>query len=392
MNLFERIKSRFSAAKKRDRFQMITEHGQGFYSWNGQLYQSDLVASAVRPFSKAIGKLVAVHIYETEKEILKNPRPYIRFLLEEPNPFMTGQMMQEKVASQLALNNNAFILIVRDDFGLPAELYPIPCTSAEKVYLNNELYLKFRYANGKSSVFPYTEIIHLRNDFVSDDIFGTSPAESLAELMEIITVSDQSIVKAIKNSSVITWILHYMQALRPEDVKENVKRFTKDYLELSTDTFGAAGVAGDCEIKRVEPKDYVPNALHQQNAVKRVYAFFNTNEKIIYSTFTEDEWNSYYEGVIEPTAIQLSQEYSRKLFTRRERSCGNQIYFEASNLQCATLNTKLALVAMVDRGAMTPNEWRKTLNLSPIDGGDVPIRRLDTAPTDEGKGGDGIED
>lgn len=392
MSFFGNIRSRFRAAVKRDRFRMITEHGGGFYSWNGKLYQSDLIASAIRPYAKAIGKLVAVHIYETEKEITKNPRPYIKFLLSEPNPFMTGQIMQEKIANQLALNNNAFVLIVRDDFGVPIELYPIPCISAEKVYYNNELYLKFRYTNGKSNTFPYSEIIHLRSDFVSDDIFGESPAEALTELMEIITVSDQSIVKAIKNSSVITWILHYTQALRPEDVRENVKRFTEDYLKLSSDTFGAAGVSGDCDIKRVEPKDYVPNALHLQNAVKRVYAFFNTNEKIIYSTFTEEEWNSYYDNVIEPTAIQLSQEYSRKIFTRRERSCGNSIYFEASNLQCATLNTKLALVAMVDRGAMTPNEWRKTLNLSPIDGGDVPIRRLDTAPTDGGKGGDDDED
>ena len=27
---------------------------------------------------------------------------------------------------------------------------------------------------------------------------------------------------------------------------------------------------------------------------------------------------------------------------------------------------------------MTPNEWRETMNLAPIEGGDQPIRRLDT--------------
>ena len=45
---------------------------------------------------------------------------------------------------------------------------------------------------------------------------------------------------------------------------------------------------------------------------------------------------------------------------------------------CASLNTKLAFQAMVDRGAMLPNEWRATMNLAPIEGGDKPIRRLDT--------------
>ncbi len=37
---------------------------------------------------------------------------------------------------------------------------------------------------------------------------------------------------------------------------------------------------------------------------------------------------------------------------------------------------------MVDRGAMTPNEWRETMNMAPIEGGDQPIRRLDTQVVD----------
>ncbi|MPN60590.1 hypothetical protein SDC9_208319 [bioreactor metagenome] len=49
------------------------------------------------------------------------------------------------------------------------------------------------------------------------------------------------------------------------------------------------------------------------------------------------------------------------------------------------MTTKLALQAMVDRGAMTPNEWRSVLNLAPIDGGDNPVRRLDTAPVTGGE-------
>lgn len=102
-------------------------------------------------------------------------------------------------------------------------------------------------------------------------------------------------------------------------------------------------------------------------------------KKIIHSNYTEDEWNSYYESKIEPIAIDLANEFTRKLFTRRERGCGNRIVFEAANLACASISTKLNLVQMVDRGALTPNEWRATLNLAPLSGGDKPIRRLDTA-------------
>ena len=139
------------------------------------------------------------------------------------------------------------------------------------------------------------------------------------------------------------------------------------------------------DAKQVDPKDYVPNAVQMEKTVQRLYSYFNTNEKIVQSKYNEDEWNAYYESEIEPLAMQLSNEFTRKLFTRRERGFGNKIVFNANNLQYASMSTKLGLQAMVDRGAMTPNEWREVLNLTPIEGGDVPLRRLDTAPV---KGGE----
>lgn len=387
MSLWSRAKKVFgiSNAKVGTRYKMIIERGNGYYSFGGNLYHSDIVRAAIRPYVKAVGKLLAKHIRKTAEKTVTNPEPYIRFLLEEPNPFMSGQVLQEKVGAQLALNNNAFIVILRDSMGVPVELYPVPATSAESIYdKNGELYIKFFFTNGKFEVFPYSQLIHLRNDFYDKDIFGESPAKALSQLMEVVSIADQSIIQAIRNSGVVRWILKYATKLRDDDLKASVKDFSDTYLSVESDTFGAAGVSGDCDIVRVEPKDYVPNAAQTKEVKERVYAFFNTNDKIVHSNYTEDEWNAYFESVVEPTALQLSNEYTRKLFSRRERAAGNRIYFDASNLQCATLQTKLALVGMVDRGALTPNEWRNTFNLSPLDGGDIPIRRLDTAPTAKG--------
>ena len=125
-------------------------------------------------------------------------------------------------------------------------------------------------------------------------------------------------------------------------------------------------------------KRQVPNAAQTDRTVERIYSFFGTNKKIVQSDYTEDEWTAYYEAEIEPAVVQMHQTYTTGLFSRKERGFGNRIVFEANNLQCASLTTKLAFQAMVDRGAMTPNEWRETMNLAPIEGGDKPIRRLDT--------------
>lgn len=383
MSILDRIRN----ATRSSRFAMVTERGNGFYAWNGKLYQSDIVRSCIRPQSKAIGKLLAQHIRKDEKGVKVNPEPYMRILLEEPNPYMCGQVLQEKVANQLALNGNAFILIIRDELGYPCELYPIPAESVEAVYRNKELYLKFYFQNGKSSEFPYTDIIHIREDFCNNDIFGESPAKALTELMEIVNTTDQGIIKAIRNSGVIRWLLKFNSSLRPEDLKRNVKEFVDNYLSIESDTFGAAGVDAKADAVRIEPKDYVPNALQSDRTTQRIYAFFNTNDKIVHSTASEDEWNMYFELVIEPKALQFSNEYTRKLFSVRERACGNKIYFDASNLQCASFSTKLNLFQMVDRGAMLPNEWRAVFNMGPIEGGDKPIRRLDTAQVGKGKEG-----
>ena len=360
---------------------MVTLRNGQFFCFDGKLYESDIVRACIRPKVKAIGKLVGKHIRDDPKAggLKVNPDANIRFLLSEPNPYMTGQQMQEKVANQLCLNNNAFILVIRDENGKPMQLYPVPCVSVEAKYNDSgELFLKFLYGNGKTGVFRYSDIIHLRQDYNDNDIFGTSPLPVLAPLMNLIGTMDQGIVNAIRNSNVIRWLISFRQSMRDEDIKKYVQNFVDNYLAVESTTFGAAGIDSKADIQRIEPKDYVPNALQTEKVVDRLYSYWGTNKKIVQSSYTEDEWTAYYESEIEPVVVQMYQTYTVALFSRKERGYGNRIVFEANNLQCASLTTKLAFQAMVDRGAMTPNEWRGTMNLAPIEGGDKPIRRLDT--------------
>lgn len=369
-----------TAKKEKNVLQMVTTTGELHYAWNGKLYESDIVRACIRPKVKAIGKLTGKHIRDDPAGGLKvNPDANIRFLLSEPNPYMTAQQMQEKVATQLCLNNNAFILIVRDENGKAMQMYQIPCTMVETKYNDTgELFLKFQYRNGKSGTFPYKDIIHLKQDYNENDIFGESPVEAIAPMMDVIGTIDRGIIRAIKNSGVVRWLLNFKTSMRDEDIKSNVEKFVRNYLAVETDTFGAAGVDAKADVQRIEPKDYVPNAAQTDRTIERIYSFFNTNKKIVQSDYTENEWTAYYEAEIEPIVVQMHQTYTVGIFSRKERGFGNRIVFEANNLQCASLTTKLAFQAMVDRGAMTPNEWRETMNMTPIPGGDQPIRRLDT--------------
>ncbi|MCD8200375.1 MAG: phage portal protein [Coriobacteriaceae bacterium] len=379
------LRNLFSGRPDRgSRIEMVTQYGESYYAWNGKLYQSDIVRACIRPKTQAIGKIIGKHIRDSGKDIKVNPEPYIKFLLEEPNPYMTGQMLQEKLANQLALNGNAFALIIRDDNGVPQEIYPVPASTAEALYgKDGTLYIKFTFLNGNTNTFAYTDLIHLRRDYYDRDIFGTGQVEALTQIMECIGTLDQGIVKAVKSSGRIRWLLKLPSATRPEDTKKAAKRFAEDYLSTESETMGVAGVSSNAEATQITPHDVVPESELMKEQIDRVYAFFNTNEKIVKSQFTDEEWNAYYEAEVEPVIIQFSNAWTQRLFTRRERGYGNKIVFEAANLQCASLNTKLALQQMVDRGAMTPNEWRATMNLAPLPGGDKPIRRLDTQVVNE---------
>ena len=194
-------------------FKMVAINGDSIV-WNDNLYKSDIVMSAIRPYVNAIGKTVGKHIFETvlpsgERDIKVNPEPYIRFLLEEPNPLMTSQKFQEWMACCLKINNHAFALIVRDENGFPTALYPINATMAMSVYDDaGRLYIRFYTFKGKEFVFAYSDLIHLRGDMVpGSDFWGGSKVEQLLPLMEKIGAIDKGIINAIKNSAVIRWLL-----------------------------------------------------------------------------------------------------------------------------------------------------------------------------------------
>ena len=367
------------------RYELIQDKGNGYYQWGGDLYKSDIVRSCLQPHVSAIGKLAPVHI---KPEGTAGDYFYIEKVLTEPNPYMSGGLLQEKLAAQLALNRNAFAYINRDRNGYPIEIYPLHVMNAEALYdKQGNLYLRFMLQNGKQVTYFYGDVIHLRRDFYDNDIFGTSGREALTSLMEIVSTMDKGLVDAIKNGAIIRWLIRWNQPQKPDDLKKQAENFAKTYLSTERNGTGVAITDVKADLQQVKPNDYVPNVLQTDRTERRIYSFFGVNQAIVQNSYTEDEWNAFYEAQIEPVAKQISNEFTRKLFMPRERQAGHRIAFGANSLQYASMATKLNLLQMVDRGALTPNEWREVLNMPPIAGGDTPVRRLDTAPTTKTAGG-----
>ena len=393
MGLFERLGNFLSGRGKAASVKLVSDRSS-FSLWGNEAYNNDIVRGCVNAKALRISKLTLSHIQETadaegNKHLNVNPWPYMRFLLQEPNRYMSLSDFLWRLSAQTDLTGNAFVLILRDQNGVPCELFPVPAAAAEARYgANGELFYIFGLKNGQRWEFPDYDIIHLRGDFCLNDIFGDGRGTTLAPLLEVAETTDRGIINAIKNSSVVRWLLKYTASMRSEDLKKNAAEFADNYLSIGNGAVGVAATDAKADATQVSPQDYVPNAAIMSRTPERIMSLLNINEKIVKSSADEDEENAYYEAVIEPWIIKLAQEMTRKLFSRRQRGTGNSIAVGFFNLQAASIKTKLALVQMVDRGALTVNEWRETMGLSPVEGGNVPIRRLDTAPTTSGGGGE----
>lgn len=380
--------------KTYQRFELLSDANGVFYPWSGNAFDNDLVRSAIRPKANAVGKLNAKHIRGEGVKMAIDPNSRIKSILKQPNPYMTMQDFLTKMVYQRELENNAFAYVKRDLNFFPVEIYPVPFSNVELKEANGEMFVKFWFNVGKTVTVPYGDVIHLRKDFNSNDIFGDSGYKALKNSMEVLNTTDTGIINAIKSSAIVKWIMMFKNVIRPEDAQKEIDLFVSNYLAPATSK-GIASSDPKYELKQVEPKNYIPNAAQMKETVQRLYSYFGVNDAIVQNKYTEDEWNAFFESEIEPIAIQLSNAFTGAFFTVHEIGFGNRIIFEASSLQYASMTTKLGLVQMVDRGAMTPNEWRAVLNLGPIEGGDKPIRRLDTAlvdKTDKGTKGEGGQD
>jgi len=345
-----------------------------FIPFGFDVYKSEVVRSCIRPLAEHTSKANAVC---TNKDIE-------RLLNLNPNMYMNGKDMLAKVRNHLEIKNTAFIYVMRDDKNHVTGFYPVPYSSFEAVEYRNGLFINF-YFDGNAArnlVLSWKDLVPLRKDYNSSDIAGDDNG-AILEMLNLISTSNQGIANAVKATANLRGILKSTKAmLSDEDIKKNKDRFVKDYLSLENEG-GIASLDATQEFTPISMNPTITNWATMKEFRENVQRYYGVSDAIIKSDYTEQQMEAFYDARIEPFLVALSLELTRKVFTEREIAFGNKIVYESNRIQYASNTTKLNMVALVDRGALTPNEWRLIFNLAPIEGGDVPIRRLDTATVKE---------
>ena len=267
----------------------------------------------------------------------------------------------------------------------PIGLYPIPYQSFEaKQAQSGEIYIDFTLENGRKLIVAWADLAVLRKDYNSSDIAGDDNSPIL-ETLDLIATSNQGISNAVKSTSNLRGIIKSTKAmLDPKDLKAMRDQFVQDYMGLANEG-GVAALDVTQEFKPIEMNPTVTNWAQMREFRENCFRYFGVNDDIIMSKQKPEQMQAFYESKIEPFLIDLSLELTSKIYTNVEISHGNKIQYEGNTIQFMSTAEKLSLVQMVDRGALTPNEWRAALNLHPLEGGDTPVRRLDTAPVEDAK-------
>jgi HK97 family phage portal protein len=297
---------------------------------------------------------------------------------------MNGKDFLAKIRLWLEIKNTAFIYIARDDTGKPTSFYPVPYASFEALEYLGGLYIKFQFNNStaRDYVFPWEDLAVLRKDYYQSDIWGDDNTAILPKL-DLINTAEQGVANAVRATANLRGILKSTKAmLSKEDIKKQKDEFVTDYLNLeNSGGIASLDASQDFTPITMNPSVTDPNTMKQLR--EDIYRYFGVNDSIMMSDYKEDEMEAFYQSKIEPFLVALSEELTRKVFTKRERDLGSAIIYESNRIQYASNKTKLNMVQLVDRGIMTPNELRQTFNLAPYEGGDEFIRRLDTVPTGE---------
>ncbi len=348
-------------------FQLLSGWNTQFSTLPEGTYNSKVARQVIDRIATHCAKLVPKHI---QGNITNNVKGDINFLLSnQPNPLMNTFDFIYRIISLLYTDCNVFVYIAKDRTGFITGFYPVLATTYELLQgADGTMYLQFDFVNGQTYTIPYLELIHLRLFYNRNDVFGMSNRVLQTDLNTADTVS-QGIDKAIKTTSNLKGILQYENSmLKNKDLVKTKDDFVKDFLNMDNEG-GIAALDAKAKFQEVNLKPITLDNEQLKQVNYNIFDYFGVSEKIVGNSFTEEEWNAFYEGIIEPRSIQMSYAFTNKIFKRQSIKDGHKIVFTANRLQYSTLTNKISLIKEAGAlGLLTKDEAREIIELPQLGG------------------------
>ena len=358
-------------------FRMLNGYEPKFTTWGGEIYESELIRAAINAR--------AIHASKLKFDISGSAKPALQTKLAKgPNQFQTWSQFLYRVSTILDIHNTAFLVPIFDQYGEVSGMFcPLP-QKTEIVQYGNKPFLRYEFGWGEKASIELENCGILTKFQYKSDFFGESN-HALFPTMDLIHIQNQGIQEGVKSAATYRFYAQVNNFSKTEDLAKERKRFSEENFSKEAEGGGLLLFPNTyTNINQVKTEPYVVPADEMELIEKNVYQYFMVNEDVLMNKAYGDSWLAFYEGAVEPFAIQFSEVVTKMLFTFREQGSGNKVQLTANRMMYLANKDKLSVSSdLLDRGVISINDVREMWNLPPVEGGDVRIIRGEYYNADE---------
>ena len=374
-------------------FKTLTAYRPAFTTWRGAIYESDLVRAAIDARARHISKL-KVEIHGAAKPGLQAK------LRQGPNQWQTWSQFLYRVSTILDASERSTCIIVPvlDEYLGTTGYFPVLPDKCEVVDFKGEPWLRYKFAHGQTAATPMSDCAVLTKYQYKNDFFGDGNG-ALDETMKLVHIQNEGIEEAVKNSATYRFMAQVNNFTMADDLAKERKRFTQENLVADAEAGGLLLFPNTYQnIQQIKNTPYTVDAAQMELIKTNVSNYFGVNERVMQNLAAGDELDAFFNGAIEPFAIQFSEAMTKAIFTERERAQGSYLIANANRLQYMSTTAKVQMAKELgDRGALMIDEIRELFNYAPLPDGAgqvAPIRGEYKATddlTEEEEGGSDAE-
>lgn len=383
MNLFERIfrptkaKESENALEKGVYFKELNGYHPVFTTWHGELYERELVRAAIDARARHISKL--------KIELRGTAQPQLQSKMRQgPNQWQTYSQFLYRLSTILDIHNTAFVVPVFDADMRITGYYPVLPKRCDIVDFKDELWLRYKFSHGDTAAVELRKCAILNKFQYKDDFFGEKN-DSLDETIKLMDIQDQNLEEGVKNAASYRFMAQVNNFTKADDLKNERVRFSQENLTKDAEAGGLLLFPNTyMNVQQIKNTNFEIDPEQTKLINDNVFKYFGVNDKIMKNEATGDDLDAFFNGAIEPFAIQFSESLSKAMFSERERANGSYLIASADRLQYMTTKAKVEMAQqMLDRGVMSINEARELFNYAPVAGGDVRTIRGEYKSADE---------
>jgi hypothetical protein len=200
-------------------FKTLTAYQPHFSTWNGELYESALVRSAIDARARHISKLSV--------QILGSAQPTLQTKLKlKPNGWQTWSQFLYRASTILDMHNTVCIVPVYDELMNVIGYTPVLPKKCDIVQIDDVPFLRYEFSNGQRGADYLSACAVITKYQYKSDFFGEKN-DALDPTMKLEHLNNEAIEESVKNGATYRFSARLNNFSNAEDIKKERLRFNE---------------------------------------------------------------------------------------------------------------------------------------------------------------------